>query len=358
MASMRMLLAQSFDRGERLRLTGFFGSVGVLHVAGWTLLLVYGASHPGFLALGGLAYTFGLRHAFDADHISAIDNTTRKLLQTGRKPVGVGFFFSLGHSTVVLLIAVALGLAVKWVVQGVVSGNGELRSIGGAVGTLVSGGFLVLIGILNLVILLDIVRVYRKMRRGEYDRDGLEQELMSGGLMTRLFGRIFRVVDESWQMYPIGFLFGLGFDTASEVALLAISAGAAAQGLPFGAVISLPLIFAAGMSLMDTTDGAFMSKAYSWAFASPIRKVFYNLTVTSLSVFIALFVGVVELAQILIQILDLRGPVFATIAGFDFIGKAGYVIVAAFVVTWAAAFLIYKVRRIDERWNATIDKAA
>jgi len=181
---------------------------------------------------------------------------------------------------------------------------------------------------------------------------------MSGGLMTRLFGRIFRLVDQSWHMYPIGFLFGLGFDTASEVALLAISAGAAAQGLPFGAVISLPLIFAAGMSLMDTTDGAFMSKAYSWAFASPIRKVFYNLTVTSLSVFIALFVGVVELSQILIQILDLRGPVFTAIAGFDFIGKAGYVIVAAFVVTWAAAFLIYKVRRIDERWSATIDKVA
>ncbi|TMC54826.1 MAG: HoxN/HupN/NixA family nickel/cobalt transporter [Chloroflexi bacterium] len=357
MASMRVL-TESFDRGERRRLAGFFGSIGVLHVAGWSLLLVYGAGHPGFLALGGLAYTFGLRHAFDADHISAIDNTTRKLLQTGRKPVGVGFFFSLGHSTVVLLIAVALGLAVKWIVQGVVSDNGQLRSIGGAVGTLVSGGFLVVIGILNLVILLDIIRVYRKMRRGEYDRDGLEHELMSGGLMTRLFGRIFRLVDQSWHMYPIGFLFGLGFDTASEVALLAISAGAAAQGLPFGAVISLPLIFAAGMSLMDTTDGAFMSKAYSWAFASPIRKVFYNLTVTSLSVFIALFVGVVELSQILIQILDLRGPVFAAIAGFDFIGKAGYVIVAAFVVTWAAAFLIYKVRRIDERWSATIDKVA
>jgi nickel/cobalt transporter (NiCoT) family protein len=358
MASIGILFSRSFDRAERRRLFGLFGAVGVLHLVGWGLLLVYGASHPGFLALGGLAYTFGLRHAFDADHISAIDNTTRKLLQTGRKPVGAGFFFSLGHSTVVLLIAVALGLAVKWIVEGVVSGSGELRSIGGAVGTVVSGGFLVAIGILNLVILVDIIRVYRNMRRGQYDRDGLEHELMSGGLMTRLFGRIFRLVDQSWHMYPVGFLFGLGFDTASEVALLAISAGAAAQGLPFAAVISLPLIFAAGMSLMDTADGAFMSKAYSWAFASPIRKVFYNMTVTSLSVFIALFVGVVELSQILIQVLGLHGPVFDAIASFDFIGKAGYVIVAAFVITWVAAFLFYKVRRIDERWSAAIDKVA
>jgi high-affinity nickel-transport protein len=196
------------------------------------------------------------------------------------------------------------------------------------------------------------------MRRGEYDRDGLENDLTAGGLMTRMFGRLFRLIEHSWQMYPIGFLFGLGFDTASEVAFLAVSAGAAAQGLPFAAIISLPLIFAAGMSLMDTMDGAFMSKAYSWAFASPIRKVFYNLTVTSLSVFVALFVGVVELVQILVQVLGLRGGVFDAIAKFNFLGMAGYVIVAAFVVTWAAALVIYKVRRIDERWSASIDKVA
>jgi nickel/cobalt transporter (NiCoT) family protein len=352
------LIGRSFDPGERARLGGFFGAVGLLHLVGWGLLLIYGAQHPAFLALGGLAYTFGLRHAFDADHIAAIDNTTRKLLQQGGKPVGVGFFFSLGHSTVVFLIAVALGLAVKSIVQGVVNGNGELKSVGGAVGTMVSGGFLVLIGIMNLVILLDIIRVYRKMHRGEYDREGLETELVAGGLMTRVFGRMFRLVEYSWHMYPIGFLFGLGFDTASEVALLAISAGAAAQGLPFSAVISLPLIFAAGMSLMDTTDGAFMSKAYSWAFASPIRKVFYNLTVTTLSVFVALFVGVMELGQILIHTLGLHGGAYDAIANFDFIGKAGYVIVGAFVVAWAGAFAIYKVRRIDERWAALIDDVA
>jgi high-affinity nickel-transport protein len=357
MASVRAL-AEAFDPGERRRLAGLFGGVGALHLVGWGLLLAYGANHPGFLALGGLAYTLGLRHAFDADHISAIDNTTRKLLQGGGKPVGVGFFFSLGHSSVVFLIAVALGLAVKWIVQGVVADGGELRSIGGAVSTIVSGGFLILIGILNLLVLLDIIRVYRKMRRGEYDRQSLEQELVAGGLMTRIFGRLFRLIDHSWQMYPVGFLFGLGFDTASEVAFLAISAGAAAQGLPILAVLSLPVIFAAGMSLMDTMDGAFMSKAYSWAFASPIRKVFYNLTITSLSVFVALFVGAVELAQILIQILGFRGAPFDAIARFDFIGKAGYVIVGAFVVAWAAALLLYKVGRIDERWSQTVDKVA
>jgi high-affinity nickel-transport protein len=357
MASMTALFRQSFDRGERARLAGFFGGVAVLHVAGWGLLLYYGIGHPTILALGGLAYTFGLRHAFDADHISAIDNTTRKLLQDGRKPVGVGFFFSLGHSTVVFLIAVALGLAVKWIVDGVVSDTGQLRSIGGMVGTLVSGGFLVVIGILNLVILLDIVRVYRRMKGGEYDRDSLEHELTAGGFMTRIFGRLFRVIDHSWQMYPIGFLFGLGFDTASEVAFLAISAGAAAHGVSFPVVIALPLIFAAGMSLMDTADGAFMAKAYSWAFASPIRKVFYNLTMTSLSVFVALFVGVMELMQILVHQLHLRGGVFDAIGGFD-LGRAGFLIVAAFVIAWAAALMIYKARRIDERWAQMVDKVA
>ena len=342
---------------ERSRLAGFFGGVGLLHLAGWGLLLTYATSHPGFLWLGGVAYMLGLRHAFDADHISAIDNTTRKLLQGGKKPIGVGFFFSLGHSSVVLLIAVALGLAVRWMVQGVVTDSGDLRSIGGAIGTSVSGGFLIVIGVLNLLVLVDIIRVYRRMQRGDYDRQSLETELVAGGMMTRIFGRLFRVIEHSWQMYPVGFLFGLGFDTASEVAFLAISAGAAAQGLPLVAILSLPLIFAAGMSLMDTMDGAFMAKAYSWAFATPIRKVFYNLTITSLSVFVALFIGVLELVQILIQALGIRGGAFASAATYT-LSVAGYVIVAAFVITWAAALVFYKVRRLDERWSAVVDKVA
>lgn len=348
-------LIDSFDVGERRRLGGLYALIALLHILGWGALLTYGAGHPAFIALGGLAYTFGLRHAFDADHIAAIDNTTRKLLQDGRKPVAVGFFFSLGHSTVVLLIAIGLGLAAKFVISGVVGQNGQLKSLGGIIGTSVSGGFLILIGILNLIILLDIIRVYRKMQAGEYDRATLEHDLVAGGIMTKIFGRLFKAITSSWQLYPIGFLFGLGFDTASEVALLAISAGAAAQGLPFVAVVSLPLIFAAGMSLADTTDGAFMSKAYSWAFASPIRKVFYNLTVTSLSVVVALFVGVVELAQILIQVTGAQGGVFDAIAGFDFIGKAGFIIVGLFVITWVGAYAIFKLRRVDQRWDKLIE---
>ena len=350
--------AQAFDPHERRRLAWFYGAILLIHVAGWGALLTYGAGHPAFIALGGLAYTFGLRHAFDADHISAIDNTTRKLLQESKKPVGVGFFFSLGHSTVVFLIALALGFAAKALVDSVVSANGELKNLGGVLGTSVSGVFLILIGILNLIILLDIIRVYRRMQQGEYDRESLEHELVAGGIMTKIFGRLFRVVSKSWHMYPIGFLFGLGFDTASEVALLAISAGAAAQHVPFLAVLSLPIIFAAGMSLMDTTDGAFMSKAYSWAFSNPIRKVFYNLTVTSLSVFVALFVGVVEVAQILIQVLRLQGGIFGAVAGFNFIGTSGFIIVGAFVLTWTLAFAVFKLRRVEERWSAKVDERA
>ncbi|HEY4024875.1 MAG TPA: HoxN/HupN/NixA family nickel/cobalt transporter [Candidatus Dormibacteraeota bacterium] len=353
MASLLRTAWQAFDRGERRRLGGLYGIILLLHVVGWGALLTYGLGHPAFLGLGGLAYTFGLRHAFDADHISAIDNTTRKLLQERRRPVGVGFFFSLGHSTVVLLIALSLGLAIKSLVESVVTDGGQLRNIGGLIGTSVSGVFLIVIGVLNLLILLDIVRVYQRMRRGEYDRDALHQELVAGGLMSRLFGRLFRLVSESWHMYPVGFLFGLGFDTASEVALLAISAGAAAQGVPFLAIVSLPVIFAAGMSLMDTTDGAFMAKAYSWAFSNPIRKVFYNVTVTALSVFVALFVGMVELGQLLIGQLGLKGPVFDAISGLSF-GSLGFVIVGAFVVTWAVAFAVFKVRRVEERWTELV----
>jgi high-affinity nickel-transport protein len=354
MAAIGQTLGRAFDPGERVRLGGFYGAVAFIHLVGWGALLTYGAGHPAFLGLGGLAYTFGLRHAFDADHISAIDNTTRKLLQERKKPIGVGFFFSLGHSTVVFLIALLLGLAVKSLVQGVVSENGELKNIGGLVGTSVSGVFLIVIGVLNLLILLDIVRVYRRMKQGQYDRDSLQHELVAGGFMTRIFGRLFKFVGASWQMYPIGFLFGLGFDTASEVALLAISAGAAAQNLPFLAVISLPIIFAAGMSLMDTTDGAFMSKAYAWAFSHPIRKVFYNLTVTGLSVFVALFVGVVELSQLLINQLKLQGQPWDAVGGLNF-SSMGFIIVGAFAVTWIVAFAVFRLRRVEERWGQMVE---
>jgi high-affinity nickel-transport protein len=357
MATFVQTVARGFDRGERRRLGGFYGAIVGLHVIGFGCLLTFGPGHPAFLALGALAYSFGLRHAFDADHIAAIDNTTRKLLQQGKKPVGVGFFFSLGHSTVVLAIALALGLAVQSIVQGVVSDSGELRNVGGLIGTTVSGTFLVLIGVLNLVILLGIVGIFLRMRRGEYDRASLDHDLVAGGVMSRLFARLFRVVEHSWHMYPIGFLFGLGFDTASEVALLAISAGAAARGLPFLAVLSLPVIFAAGMCLMDTTDGAFMSKAYAWAFSNPVRKVFYNLTVTGLSVVVALVIGGMELVQILIHLAGLHGQPWDTIAAWDFIGQAGFLIVGLFVVTWIGAVIVYRVGRVEERWGAMVGPA-
>src|SRR2546429_5680904 len=207
------------------RLTGLFGSVALLDEVGWgMMLLLVAPRYPVMLGLGGLAYAFGLRHAFDADHISAIDNTTRKLLQEGKKPLGVGFFFSLGHSTVVFLIALALGFATQFVVSNLISANGELKSVGGLIGTGVSGVFLLLIGIVHLIILLDILKLFRRTRAGQYDRDSLEHDLVAGGLLTRIFGRLFRLITHSWQMYLVGFLFGLGFDTASEISFLAISA--------------------------------------------------------------------------------------------------------------------------------------
>jgi high-affinity nickel-transport protein len=337
------------------RLSGLFGSVALLHLLGWgIMLLLVAPRYPVMLGLGGLAYTFGLRHAFDADHISAIDNTTRKLLQEGKQPLGVGFFFSLGHSTVVLLIAVALGIATQFIQTNVVNENGQLKSVGGLIGTGVSGAFLLLIGILNLFILLDIIKLFRRMKAGNYDRQSLEHELVAGGLLTRLFGRLFRLIAHSWQMYLVGFLFGLGFDTASEISLLAISAGAAAQHLPLYALISLPLIFAAGMSLMDTADGAFMSRAYSWAFSNPVRKVFYNLTMTGLSVFVALFVGLIEVAQIVVRALGLTGGFWDALDKLNF-GIIGAIIVAAFIVSWAGAFLIYRSQHIEERWSRALE---
>jgi nickel/cobalt transporter (NiCoT) family protein len=355
MASLAQTVGRHFDAGERQRLGIFYGIIVLLHVLGWGALLLYVAPrYPVMVGLGGLAYTFGLRHAFDADHISAIDNTTRKLLQDNQKPIGVGFFFSLGHSTVVFLISLGLGLTVHFIVTGIQGGS--LKNTGSIIGTSVSGVFLLLIGILNLIILLDIVGVYRRMKQGTYDAADLDHKLTAGGFMTRIFGRLFKVIRYSWQMYFIGFLFGLGFDTATEVSLLAVSAGAVAKGLPLLAVLALPTIFAAGMALMDTTDGAFMAKAYSWAFSNPIRKVFYNLTVTGLSVFVALFVGGIEVLQILSGQFNWAGGFWDVVNTLDF-NKMGFIIVAAFAITWIAAFTIWKTRRIEDRWGATVKQA-
>jgi high-affinity nickel-transport protein len=338
----------AFSPGEWRRLAGFGGAVVGLHVVGWGLLLYYASAKPVLVGLGTLAYTFGLRHAFDADHIAAIDNTTRKLRQQEQRPLGVGFFFSLGHSTVVFALAVGLALAAS-AVKADIPG---FQQVGSVIGASVSGTFLLIIGVLNLLVLVDVIRIARDMRRGSYDEERLEQRLMDRGLMNRAFlGRAFRLISRSWHLYPLGLLFGLGFDTASEVGLLALTAGAASGGTPVLAIIALPVVFAAGMSLMDTADGVFMSKAYGWAFSSPVRKVFYNITVTAMSVAVALAIGMVELLQVLVDRLDLRGGFWSWLGGLDF-GTLGYVVVGAFVVTWAVAFAVWKTRRIEERWSA------
>jgi high-affinity nickel-transport protein len=339
-----------FDRAERRRLAGFALVIAALHLAGWGLLLGAAASNPQFIALGWLAYAFGLRHAFDVDHIAAIDNTTRKLVQHGQRPLGAGFFFAVGHSAAVAAIALFLGLAARSVAENVAQDEG-LRAISRFVATGVSGPVLVLIGVLNLAIFLEMVAVLRKgLRQGHFDAS-LSTHLAVGGPMTRIFGRAFRFVSRSWHLMPVGFLFGVGFDTASEVALLSISAGAAANGLPLGAVMSLPLIFAAGMTLMDTGDGALMFKAYDWALANPIRKIFYNLTITGLSVFVALFVGSVELLQLLASEQGWSGGLWDALASLD-VGDMGSVIVGAFVATWLVALGVYRFAGVEQRWGA------
>jgi nickel/cobalt transporter (NiCoT) family protein len=330
-----------FTAAERRRLGALGGAVGALHLAGSGLFVYYARTNPALAGLGTLAYTFGLRHAFDADHIAAIDNTARKLLQGGRRSMGVGFFFSLGHSTIVLGLTAGLAFATKTV-------NAELpafRTYGGVVGASVSGVFLLLIGLLNLAVLLDIHGVFRAMKRGRYDEQALERRLLDQGLMSRVFlRRVGDRIDRSWKMYPLGVLFGLGFDTASEVALLAVAAGVATYHVPFLAVLSLPLLFAAGMSLMDTIDGAFMSRAYGWAFSSPVRKVYYNLTVTSLSVLVALVIGGAELGQVLAS----RSPDLS---------RLGYLVVGLFGVTWLVSALVWKVRGIERRWSARLESS-
>jgi high-affinity nickel-transport protein len=345
-----MRWTSGLDQGERRRLAAFAGAVGLLHVVGWGLFAAYASGEPALAGLGTLAYTFGLRHAFDADHIAAIDNTTRKLLQDGKRPLGVGFFFSLGHSTIVFSLAAGLAVAAR----SVDSRIPLLQDYGGTIGASVSGVFLWLIGVLNLLVLLDVLRIYRQLRHGAYDADALEARLLDRGFMNRFFaGRLASRIRSSWQMYPLGVLFGLGFDTATEVGLLALAAGVATHHVPFLAVVSLPILFAAGMSLMDTADGAFMSHAYGWAFASPIRKVYYNLTVTSLSVAVALAIGTVELLQVLAGRLGRDSGVWGLLDRLDF-GTIGYGVVGLFVLTWAASAAIWRFRRIEERWGTAV----
>jgi high-affinity nickel-transport protein len=339
-------------RAEWGRIGGFSAGVVLLHVLGFGLFLYYLPRNPALTGLATLAYTFGLRHAFDADHIAAIDSTTRKLLQDGRRPLGTGFFFSLGHSTIVFGLTAALAVAAGTVHSQI----SNLQTYGSTIGASVSGTFLLLIGALNLLVLLEVVGVFRRMKRGQYDEQDLEHALANQGFLARfLLKRVGERVDASWKMYPLGVLFGLGFDTATEIGLLALAAGVATHQVPFLAVISLPLIFAAGMSLMDMLDGAFMSHAYGWAFSSPVRKVYYNISVTSLSIAVAWMVGAIELLQVLAAKLALHGPFWRLLQSID-LGRLGYLVVGLFVATWLCSLTLWKTRRFEQRWSALLER--
>src|SRR5215471_9959896 len=333
-------------------------TIAGLNVLGWGMMAAAMGGHYHIskteifgAGTGILAYTLGLRHAFDADHIAAIDNTTRKLVNEGQRPLSVGFFFSLGHSSVVFLLAVLLNFGIRGLDDQVQNSSSQLQDTANLVGTLVSGVFLFLIAAVNIVILASIIKMFREMRSGAFNDQELEAQLAQRGLMNRFLGRFYRNVDAPWKMYPIGFLFGLGFDTATEVALLVLAGTAVVGGLPFYAVLSLPILFAAGMCLFDTADGCFMNFAYDWAFAQPVRKVYYNLTITGLSVFVAVFVGATELLGLLAQDAKMTGSVWLFLENFN-INTAGFVIVGVFVVTWAIALSIWHFGQIEEKWEA------
>ena len=344
---------------EWRRVGGMVAAIVGLHVVGWGLLTLavaggnYQASAGKAFGVGTgvLAYTLGMRHAFDADHIAAIDNTTRKLVGDGKRPLSVGFFFSLGHSSVVFILAILLNFGIRALNSDLRNNKSTLHGMTSVIGTSVSGTFLYLIAALNVVILIGIVKVFREMRSGEFSDAELEEQLAKRGLMNRLLGPLNKRVDAPWKMYPIGLLFGLGFDTATEVAFLVLAGTAVISGLPFYAVISLPFLFAAGMSLFDTADGCFMNFAYDWAFARPVRKVYYNLTITGLSVFVAFFIGTIEILGLIGQQAHLNGGFWNFMTAFD-INKAGFVIVGVFVLTWAAALAIWRFGQIEAKWDA------
>jgi high-affinity nickel-transport protein len=339
-------------RGEWGAMGGMTAFVVLLHVLGWGGLLwlviphhyQLGSTGVYGVGLGITAYTLGMRHAFDADHIAAIDNTTRKLLgDGGKRPLSVGFWFSLGHSSVVLSLCLLLGFGVRSLAGQVTDGSSPLQHITGITGTAVSGTFLYLIGILNLMALVGILRVFRDMRRGVFDEETLERRLAERGFLNRFLAGVTKSVRKPWQMYPIGVLFGLGFDTATEIGLLVLAGGAAASQLPWYALLVLPVLFAAGMSLLDSIDGCFMNYAYGWAFARPVRKVYYNLTMTGLSVAVALVIGTIELLSILTDKVDVN------------LNYVGYGIVGLFVATWTLSWAVWRFARIEERWTARLE---
>jgi nickel/cobalt transporter (NiCoT) family protein len=367
---MTRILRQSFASmtpRERRRVIGMYGTILLLHALGFAVFAAYVLpAHFRFFGIGlsVTAYTLGLRHAFDADHISAIDNTTRKAMNLRQgtdkpRPFAFGYFFSLGHSTIVVAIGVGLIIAAKTVLPAVTHSNSSLESFGGTFGTIVSAAFLFLIALLNLIILAGIFRLFLAMRRGEYNEAQLEQQLEKRGFFYRFFGRWMNSIDKEWQMYPVGVVFGMGFDTATEVALLTAVAVAAGEHIPWQAIIALPILFTAGMSLMDTSDGLFMNVAYGWAFFNPIRKVFYNLAITGLSVAVCVFIGGIEtlsLVPLEIHGVSQTSGFWGFMYNFN-INTAGFVIVGMFILTWTVAILIWHFGHIEEKWSARLQTA-
>jgi high-affinity nickel-transport protein len=329
----------------RRRLAGIYAILTVANLLAWAWALVAFRSHPVLLGTAFLAYTFGLRHAVDADHIAAIDNVTRKLMQAGKRPVSVGFFFALGHSTIVVLAS--LGVAAT--TAALQSRFASFKDVGGLIGTSVSALFLFAVALANLVILGGVYRAFRGVRRGGlYVEADFDRLLAQRGLLARLFRPVFRLVTKSWHMYPLGFLFGLGFDTATEIAVLGISAAEASRGLSIWSIMVFPALFAAGMSLIDTTDGVLMLGAYGWAFARPIRKLYYNLTITAVSVLVALIVGGIEVLGLIGGRLELEGPFWGFVGTLnDNFGALGYLIIAIFALSWLVSIAIYRIRRYD-----------
>jgi nickel/cobalt transporter (NiCoT) family protein len=347
---------------ERRSLWGMGGFILLLHLVGWGVLIGLVAPHRydvgGQLmgvGLGVTAYTLGMRHAFDADHIAAIDNTTRKLMGEKKRPLSVGFWFSLGHSSVVFVMVALLAFGVRTLTAQLGNNQSSLQRATGVWGTAVSGIFLILIGLINLAALIGILKVFRGMRRGHFDESGFEEQLNKRGFLNRILGRVTKAVTKPWHMYPVGLLFGLGFDTVTEVGLLVVAGGTAASNLPWWAVLTLPILFAAGMSLLDTIDGSFMNFAYGWAFSKPIRKIYYNITITALSVAVALFIGGIELISILTQKLDITTGVLASIGSVNLNG-VGYWIVGLFVATWALSLAVWRFGHIEQRWESHLSE--
>jgi high-affinity nickel-transport protein len=352
------------------RLAAMLAFIVAINGLGWGIFVLYVMPHhfdykgeggsPGLgigLGVAVTAWFLGFRHAFDADHISCIDNTTRKLMADGKRPLGTGFFFSFGHSTVIVAVGVGITVAARAVFGAIVNPSSAFQSAGGTIGTVVSAGFLYLIAVLNLIVLAGIFKVFREMRTGTYDEAELEAQLQARGLMYRFFGRFMRSINHTWQLYFVGMVFGIGFDTTTEVVLLAATAYAAIQGLPYFAVLALPFLFAGGMMLFDTLDGAFMNFAYGWAFARPVRKVYYNLVITGLSIGAAFIIGTIELLGVLTSELHLRGAFWDVMANFN-INVAGFVIAAMFVLVWAAALAYWRWGKVEDRWSAGVAAAA